>query len=291
MIIVKLQGGLGNQMFQAAAGIALSKHFKTELKLDLTFLQNNNISTDNFTARTLGINQFDYGFEIANADDLSIFPTKSGSLPLLYIRKVFNKKYRSVVIKDTWNPDKKFEIATAKTYLDGFWQSEKYFKPYRSDLLNIFKFPDTPAGILELYHRIKATNSVSVHFRRGDYVNLEKTRSIHNVCNLDYYSKAIEYISARQKDIKLYLFSDEPEWLISNFKSDIEFEIINTSSDIIGMNLMVNCKHNIIANSSFSWWGAWLNRNPEKIVVAPKRWFATDIADDKNIVPETWNKI
>ena len=102
------------------------------------------------------------------------------------------------------------------------------------------------------------------------------------------WQEAINFIVTKQKDLKLYLFSDEPEWIKTNFKTDFEFEIINTYSSIADMQLMSLCKHNIIANSSFSWWGAWLNQNPDKIVIAPKQWFAAWEYDTKDLIPEKW---
>jgi hypothetical protein len=291
MIIVKLSGGLGNQMFQAATGEAISRHFKTELKFDLSFLEKNNSSTTTFTTRKFRLDSFKFALNFANEKELRFFFPDSKSNLILWSQKIRKKVLKCTVLIDTWNFQNIFNYTTKCIYLDGFWQSEDYFKAIRASIINLFRFPAIPFNSVPLLQSIKSTNSISIHFRRGDYVNNEHISSIHNVCDLTYYERAIDYITERQKAIKLFLFSDEPEWLFGNFKSEFEFEIVKTDSDITDMHLMSRCRHNIIANSSFSWWAAWLNQNPDKIVIAPKKWFATDIANYENVVPISWIKI
>ena len=140
--------------------------------------------------------------------------------------------------------------------------------------------------ILDLIHE---TNSVSLHVRRGDYVKLQH---IHGLCDLDYYAHAIRFITEHLTNPHFFIFSDDIQWVTNNLKIGFShtFVDINHGHDSAwDMWLMANCKHNIIANSSFSWWGAWLNQNPNKIVVAPAQWFADGQQTD--IISDDWTKI
>jgi len=231
MIVVKLKGGLGNQMFQYAHGRNLSYRRKTVLKLDKSFL-------DNFLWQKI-----------------------VGVTPRKYELGGFNIQA---------------ELAKSKNCLDGYWQSEKYFKNIRKILLRDFTLKKESKNFLKYKKLIIKTNSVSVHIRHGDYIKRPVTRKYH--LNPDYYRQAIEIIKQKVKKPHFYLFSDDP--IISNFSG------LNNNEELI---LMSFCKHNIIANSSFSWWGAWLNTNPKKIVIAPKKWFRAKT--DPEIVPQSWTKI
>ena len=139
--------------------------------------------------------------------------------------------------------------------------------------------------------KILETNSVSLHIRRGDYVSLDYVNKIHGVCALDYYKRAIEYITKRVNPPHFFLFSDDIDWVVENLKMEHPFTVvdINKGKGWLDMNLMKQCKHNIIANSSFSWWGAWLNENPQKIIIAPEKWTARKQKCD--IVPLGWVKL
>jgi hypothetical protein len=131
---------------------------------------------------------------------------------------------------------------------------------------------------------------ISMHYRRGDYAENLETTKYHGMPDSKYYSKALQYISERQNNLKVLVFSDDKDWVTKSVKLPITFEIIEGLEDIEELILMSHCKHNIIANSTFSWWGAWLNENPEKIVIAPKRWFANEEmeAQTQDLIPETW---
>ncbi len=170
-------------------------------------------------------------------------------------------------------------------FLTGYWHNQKYFKSFYSQLIKEFEFiskPDIPNE--ELIKYIKEENSISIHIRRGDYANLD------NILPINYYHNAIDYIKKKVKNPKFIYFSDEPNWVKENLtinNSDIIVDFNDSSEGYNDMRLMSLCKHNIIANSTLSWWGAWINQNPDKIVIAPKSY------DNKtnDFCPIDWIKI
>jgi len=280
-------------MFQVATAYVLAKHYNTDFKLDLSFLQKNNVSTERFTARNYELNAFNYKFEFANKKDIDFFFPKNKNLIKRIIRKIKRTIYKPIIINDNWISDNFIEKTSKYTYLDGYWQSENYFKNYRNDILKLFQFPKLNTEYNNIEQNISKTNSVSVHFRRGDYSTNKYIKSVHGICSFEYYKKAINFVYRKQKNIKLFLFSDDVNWVKNNFHTKFEFEIVKTKSAIDDMQLMSLCKHNIIANSSFSWWGAWLNQNATKIVIAPKKWFADTEKNKqtKDLIPKDWIQI
>ncbi len=141
---------------------------------------------------------------------------------------------------------------------------------------------------------IQSFKSVSLHIRRGDYVSNKVTNQVHGVCDLNYYSHAISYIAERISNTHLFVFSDDPEWAKGNLKTEIPTFFVDNNradKDYEDLKLMRQCKHNIIANSSFSWWGAWLNQNAGKIVIAPKKWFNDKSINTKDLIPEKWIRL
>lgn len=135
---------------------------------------------------------------------------------------------------------------------------------------------------------------MSIHVRRGDYINNPETFKLHGVCGLDYYHAAIEYITKRTNTPVFYIFSDDISWAEENIKSKNQMIFVKETphgKDYFEMYLMSVCKHNIIANSSFSWWGAWLNKSPEKIVIAPKKWMNETSIDTTDLVLKNWIRI
>ena len=142
--------------------------------------------------------------------------------------------------------------------------------------------------------RIQSTESVSLHVRRADYIQNALTNKIHGTCDQDYYDRAIRYIAERVIDPHFFIFSDEPEWVKENLKIDFPMTVVDcndASRNYEDLRLMSTCKHNIIANSSFSWWGAWLNPNPDKLVITPEQWFNDKKRNTKDLIPEQWVKM
>ena len=179
-------------------------------------------------------------------------------------------------------------------YLQGYWQSEKYFYDIRDILLNelTLKFDPDRDNKKHLKDIINS-ESVSIHVRRGDYVKNPHTRAYHGICSLDYYKRALKKIGSLVENPKYYVFSDDPDWTKENLKikGKVVFIINNSNKEYEDLRLMRACKHNIIANSTFSWWGAWLGEYKNKIVIAPEKWFLTKENNYKDIVPDRWLKI
>lgn len=289
MIIVKLMGGLGNQMFQYAAGRCLSYLHKTELKFDLSFL--NADPNSKYTKRDFELEVFNIDPLVASENDLKRFqPLERGKitrtlmrkLPILYSKVIANESGHAFM--------KEFYSYPKDVYLNGYWQSEYYFEPVAGVLRKEFTLKDPLRGEnLELANRIGNCNSVSLHVRRGDYVNNKEVNEFHGACSPDYYYEAIQHIK-QKGDVEFFVFSDDMEWAKENLKAEKITFVTQKNPGYIDMHLMSLCKHNIIANSSFSWWGAWLNPNPSKIVIAPKKWFADPARYTPDIYPEKWIK-
>ena len=182
-----------------------------------------------------------------------------------------------------------FFRAPDNTYLMGYWQSERYFRDNRDLLLKEFTVDVQTEGInAETTYQISRTCSVAIHIRRGDYVG---TR-YHGLCSPEYYERGMETMARTIGSPHFFVFSDEPEWVRENFSTAYPFTVVghnDPDEPVPDLALMKLCKHQIIANSTFSWWGAWLNENPRKVVISPKRWFS-DLPSD-SIIPDEWIRI
>lgn len=268
MIIVKLSGGLGNQMFQYAYGRSLELSGK-KVAFDVSFFNGNRARTD--TARDFKLNNF-------NIETKAKFIIKPR--PIL---NIFNKLIRRLGFKQ-----------------DDFHQSEKHFGDIADTIRQDFKLRHKMNNVAEIVFDVIHKNeiSISIHVRRGDYVKDAKTNEYHGTCSPEYYKKALATIVDRlqEKDLEkihLFIFSDDIEWVKNNLSFPYPSTFVSNPAipDYEELILMSKCTHHIIANSSFSWWGAWLNPNPEKIVIAPAKWFNTKPSSYKDIVPNSWIKI
>ncbi len=178
-------------------------------------------------------------------------------------------------------------------FVDEYYQNEKYFIDIAGEIKKEFTLKnDFSEKAKEYLQRIENSNSVSLHIRRGDYVENKKVNAYHGVCGLDYYNEAMRIIKEKINNPVFFVFSDDIAWAKENLKGT-EFVFVSCPEieDVEELILMSKCKHNIIANSSFSWWGAWLNNNSEKIVIAPKKWFNNKKAKQMDIVPSNWLRI
>jgi len=292
MVIVKLMGGLGNQMFQYAAGRVLAEKHKVPLKLDVTFL-NDRSARENFTFRDFELDCFNYDFEIASHKEIEKF-NLLGNLGNLF-RRLTRKKSFFHFCEQSFNYNEGFEQLPSDVFLEGYWQSEKYFQHIRTLLMQVYTWkPISDENNLSILNSIKMNNSVSVHIRRGDYIENEFINKFHGICDKDYYTRAISYMNEHLENPVFYFFSDDVQWVKKEFEGlgafvFIDYNIgIHSNKDIY---LMSNCKHNIIANSSFSWWGAWLNQNVNKIVVAPEKWFKKADINTSDLIPSQWINI
>lgn len=295
--IVKLNGGLGNQMFQYAFAYVLSKKFESEILLDFTWFEA--VKThENVMPRGFELSHFNTDYKIATDEDLKqiIDEDSRSKLQKVLWTLLKTKKHKPekniARQKSAYKFEKDFFTNPDYYYYDGYFQNEKYFKDYREEILKSFSLKDSldekNQSVLEL---VKSLNSVSIHVRRGDYVTLSSANKHHGLCSLEYYEKAIAYIAKKVKNTHFFLFSDDVKWVVENLKIDYPYTVIdfNQNKSHLDMELMKNCKHNIIANSSFSWWAAWLNENPDKIVISPKNWITVNQKCD--IMPKEWVKL
>ena len=281
MIITKIKGGLGNQLFQYATGRAVASHHKLPLKLDLTWFETNNLHNG------YRLDQLAIQAEIATENEIIKLKGENNIL-FSALRKVGLFKKKSY-FKEKRSSN--FDGGVFKNkflYLNGYWQNELYFSNIRESLLGelspINSMSDLGYAYLE---SIEQSNSVSLHVRRGDYLNL---RNI-GVLGVDYYTKAVDYIRQNVENPTFYIFSDDLEWCKDNLGFlDNCIYVDRTQTEIEDLKLMSFCRHNIIANSSFSWWGAWLNQNPNKIVIAPKGWLLNDTSSS-NVILSDWVKV
>jgi hypothetical protein len=290
MIIVRLNGGLGNQMFQFAAGKALAIQKKTRLLLDISGFDNLPQGT---TKRAYELGSFDIKAEFAGVRQIEMLARPKGIIRLLDKSRPYYRK--TVYCEPFFHYDPNFFRASSNTILAGYWQSEKYFKDAAAVIRNELqvKAPLSPAT-QALARHIDSVNAVSIHIRRGDYVSDEKTNQYHGTCSLDYYAGALSLLMQRTSGAELFVFSDEIGWAEKNLVSPLPSHFVQRNDGgqpYEDLFLMSRCRHHIIANSSFSWWGAWLNKNPGKIVIAPSKWFNESDADTKDLLPGEWLKV
>lgn len=288
MIIVKLMGGLGNQMFQYANGYALSKMLNTSLFIDKSFLEEKQ-SNRTYTFRDYELWKFEINCKFISKRRLFILKLKSKIYKL-----IFDNFFLILGDKDFLELNNLKGTKNQIIYLNGYWQSETLLKPVRNELLDVFKLSSPTDDANSAYlHNIAKENSISIHVRRGDYVSNLEANQYHGVCSIEYYRTAIRLMIEEVENPSFYFFSDDMEWVKRELKIGINYKstYIENSSNHFDLLLMSKCKHNIIANSSFSWWGAWLNQNNYKIVVAPRNWFAKDYDESYKILPDNWIKI
>jgi hypothetical protein len=283
MVIVKLSGGLGNQMFQYALGRRLSLNWDDKLAFDSSWFSN---IKKGDTIRDLEISKFNIVVNEVVQSDIE------RARPNLFI-KILNK------IKGRFNRNifYTFNRSLLKKrkdiFLDGYFQSYKYFESIRELLLKDFTLKN---GYSEEVDKIKmeiekAGQAVSIHVRRGDFAT--SCKDWHGLCSVDYYKKAFVEIKKKYPAVTLFVFSDDIGWAEENLKLDAQtiFASRPTLNAVEEMLLMSLCKHQIIANSTFSWWAAWLNENNKKIVVAPSRWLVASNINTNDLLPHDWIKI
>lgn len=285
MIITRLIGGLGNQMFQYA------------LARKLALLNNSPFQLDIFSFETYKFHRYilKYFNVIENlATEKEIADVKKQGLSRL-LEKIKPYYRQSIVVEKYPTFDQNILKINGNAYLDGYWQCEKYFNDIRDILLKEFTVKNgLSASALKIGEEINKTESVSLHIRHGDYLSA-KFSDFYEPASIEYYHRAIKKITQKIKNPIFFIFSDTIEWAKKNLK--INYPTIFVSNPAIKdyeeLILMSQCKHNIIANSTFSWWGAWLNQNPNKIIIAPAKWFKIKNKryDDKKIYPSQWIKI
>lgn len=287
-------------MFQYALGRHLAEKNSTLLKLDLSCFED-------YKLHRYALHSFKIWEHIATIEEIETFNRTDRTLVAKFVSKITKKSgtissatsylYRDPIIlkEKRFSFDPSVLEARGNIYLEGYWQSEKYFFEIRDILLREFTFKyEQDAKNKKISEQIQKAESVSLHIRRGDYVHNVLTNQVHGLCSFGYYSEAVNHIIKNRPNCHFYIFSDDPSWVRENFKIDYPVTVIehnDASANFEDLRLMSLCRHNIIANSSFSWWGAWLNTYAQKIVVSPEKWFNDPSLDAKDIIPEGWLKI
>lgn len=296
MVIVKVMAGLGNQMFQYASARAIAIQKNTDLYLDTKSYSN---IAPGDTLRKYELSVYNIKASIATDNLLdSVLPQNSVRPRYIERVKEFFGQGRIWTFLESHHGYNSAILEQPKNvYLSGWWQSPKYFTSIRSTLLEELEPANPPNAMNGRYiTKAQTLNSVSLHVRRGDYVSNDNATKHHGLTPVAYYTKAIEYFSKEVPSPTFFVFSDDLTWCKENLplnKVNCEF-ISGNDGDMAyeDIRIMKNCKHSIIANSSFSWWGAWLNENPKKIVIAPKIWVQdTKQNNELDIIPEEWIRL
>ena len=280
MIIVRVTGGLGNQMFQYAMYKSLEKKGKL-VKLDSKSFYETKKEHNGYELERI----FNIKPNKPTKEDLEKFDENNISTLFKIKRKLFgDKKFVYDTKEYVFNKD---VYKLKNSYLNGYWQSIKYFEGIENDIKKDFRFKNQLDNKnLEILNEIENSNSISIHIRRGDYMSPENYNMYGCIATPTYYKKAIKVIEEKVENPTFFVFSNDMDWVKKNIQINSRVFYIDINSgngSYKDMQLMSNCKHNIIANSSFSWWGAWLNENKNKIVIAPKKWINREDVDSDKI--------
>ena len=292
MVIIRLRGGMGNQMFQYAFGRRMAETLNTKLFLDLSLL------LDWATGKESVYR--DYELDIFNVDPQFIIPpnllraiyTVRYSGTGEFIRKWIARGRNYVKEPHFHVSEELLQRPQDNTIYQGWWQSERYFSEISDQIRRDFSFKDEllPKSQL-LFDEIRQTNSIALHVRRTDYLKVPSL----NTTDRAYFLQAAERIANKVSDPFFYVFSDDIEWCEQQIKLDYPVRIVG--HDLKGhksgnhLRLMAACKHFIISNSSFAWWAVWLSDNPDRIVIAPRNWFHNPRQDTSDLVPKNWMRM
>jgi hypothetical protein len=290
-VVARVEGGLGNQLFQYAAARSLADRLQCGLLLDVRGIAENGdrpYQLDIFHARA----------DIANHNVLDALPSwrssRAGRIRQSLSFAMPGTVRSSVFWPRSFAYDGRIERLQHPVYMVGYWQSERYFAWNRSRLLQDLTLLSGNTADIDWLRKINNSNSVSLHVRRGDYVSSTSAAQHHGTCDMAYYQHAIASLVQRQPDIEVFVFSDEPQWAADNLHLSVPTHIVDANSPECGhldLELMRQCRHHVLANSSFSWWGAWLCVHAEQLVYAPGRWFADPSIDATDIVPARWRRL
>jgi hypothetical protein len=295
MIKVLLTGGLGNQMFQYAFGRNLSVKNNTNLVLSSSYLQSKLPFKKWATAMKYELDIFNVNATVES----NIF---SGKLlyPIAKAEYLIREKINNILLNEVQENVFSFQrdLLNSKdnSFIKGNFQSEKYFKSIEDIIRKEFTFKTVLSGQnAEWKNDIENSNSVSIHVRRGDYISIKSNAQKFAQIPISYFQQAIQYIASKTESPVFFVFSDDTDWVKENLKVDFPLTFITNNylpeTSHQDMQLMSLCKHNIICNSTFSWWSAWLNTNPQKTVIAPQQWFSDVSINSQDIIPDEWIKL
>lgn len=288
MIIVRLSGGLGNQLFQFAAGYALALRHDTSIYLDARSFARDRL-------RNFALSCF--GLQPENAPEMvkKWPPSRRGPISFPWWKFRYGSDLQFFRERGVESQQRFGELGPS-TYLHGYWQNEVYFAEHANQVRSALKIVMEPDSRNQQWlARIRNRNAISVHVRRSDYTTNAVNQSLYSVCAPSYYDEAARYLADNSSSTAYFVvFSDEPEWASKNLRFPGEVDFISHNSGESAyedLRLMSACKHHIIANSTFSWWGAWLGENPNRVIVAPSSWYRDPIKDQENPIPENWIRI
>jgi len=299
-VATHLLGGLGNQLFQYAAGRALASRLDANLVLDATAFGTG------YCQRPFALDRYPIQATVAwrgfrKGPRKGPVPLPDSASPaeraLRLVGRIFTaskdggfwRPRLDVFIQKGFDYDPQFERLARSTYLAGYWQSYRYFEPAAETIRRELQRPAPPPGAnRDWLARIGGANAVCVHVRRGDYL-LAREQRLHGLCSLGYYERAMRQILGQHRDVEFFMFSDDHQWCRENFRGPgIHFVDANgPDAAVEDLRLMAACRHHIIANSSLSWWGAWLAGHPDQVVIAPDPWF-TYLPSTPDLLPKGW---
>lgn len=279
MIIVDIFGGLGNQMFQYATALRLALHMNTELVLNTSMLKHD--KKRSFALKPFWINNQIIEFDIHNASALK-----------KYIYGIPNKINRYKELEE-FVYDSNLKSLKGDHHISGYWQNPLYFEDIREVITSVFSLKGLSLEFIKMQKAIRKMPSLSLHVRRGDFIKSVSVQRHHDVCGIQYYINAID--TFRQlygsDQHSLFIFSDDPNWCLQHFEHYKNVHFVKSLTDTEELILMSECHHNITANSTFSWWGAWLNKHPDKIVISPEVWLKNTDLKYQYLLPEEWVKL
>lgn len=290
MIVVRFMGGLGNQMFQYALYRKLVSQGKA-VCADLSYYEYEKAMPFMLLKAfpQIKLNMID---DKQYVENMIIKHQKRG-----FVTKVIHKLVPIFRYIDSDLEDSRYRFCYLKRkngILAGYWQSERYWQDIKEQIISDLQFDILDNRTTKnLADEIIHSEAVSLHIRRGDYLEEDVAKIFGNICTLQYYKNAIEYMLGKNRNVKFYVFSNDTKWVKDNLKIEnavyVSDLLEKNTPDWYEMYLMSVCKHNIIANSTFSWWGAYLNTNKGKIVIAPRKW--SNVNENKDICPKDWVRL
>lgn len=283
-VVVGLSGGLGNQMFQYATGRALAYRLGCSLVLDLSWFQGR-------PNRKFALAPF------------NIAASQRLAWPLLpswmqrQLSRISRRLLPQIMGVPVWREphfhfSPTFTNLSTPVFLEGYWQSERYFREIRAQLLEDFSLREPlPLSSQAILDEIQNCDSICVHIRRGDYLSNPIASKVHGICPVDYYHQGLTELTKGLNHPRCFVFSDDPEWVQSSLRLDCPMTVVDVNGPEeahLDLTLMAACRHFLIANSSLSWWCAWLGNQMGKKVVAPQRWFLTSDKNTMDLLPTAW---
>lgn len=290
-VIVRIEGGLGNQLFQYAAARTLADRLQCGLLLDVRGIAENG-------DRPYQLDLYQARAEIADSGTLEALPPWRSSRAARFRQSLSfaipSLVHSPVFWARSFAYDDRIERLQRPVYMVGYWQTERYFAWNRARLLQDVRLRLDTAVDAGWVQKIRGCNSVSLHVRRGDYVSSSTAAQQHGTCDMAYYQQAIALLLQQQPDLEVFVFSDEPQWAADHLRLPAPVHIVDANPPDRGyldLELMRGCRHHVLANSSFSWWGAWLCVQPGQTVYAPGRWFVNTGIDARDIIPPHWHRL